>query len=687
MGILDAPVRVPVSRIADAIPMAGLVALFDFQRDAAGGNTVTSRVGTRPITLTALGSKTVVKDGSDPGPFGASLVLDGATVFIKAGNLGPLDPSVVGDQVTVITWVKDSANNHDDGPNGLACRAGSHNDGSVPSRQYGSYFDANAPSQSKGKYTPHMSSQDGPTPNYQFSADNAATARKIFTGTGQSQWHMEAFTFDGAQIVAYIDGMTDLNLNCPEPLIGTQTAPVRSVDRNPYPMRRGINRSQTTKRFSIGASSHWDGTTDVGFAYTTGKLGGAAVFNRALSAVEIMQIRLATLLPGEAITMFGFEMSSTGDHYLGEIGWTARAQATNIDVSTLTSTGIEYSVYRPVSGQKAYLRKTVTSLSAAWGPVSGLNSAQIRNIRFKMLSAATTSAPQRVLVKVGSQWWASNTTFATTAAHASDTDWSGAEVKTLAVDWGIGNWKAVTLADAGGTATYQNLAQNPALTANVTNWFKSGGAGNATAARVSDGAGGFVYRLTWTATDAGTVSLGGLSFTGVAGIGAGSVYSASMKVNPSQHAVKLQLELIWVNSSGTTISTTDGGIVSCAAGVQTTLTVSGVAPAGATQLTIRAQSVGVSWVSGNTLDLTKCLIVQHSAVPAYFDGTTPLAAWDGTAGASTSTITGVATGVLSLSGSTNAAYIDNAVVTAVGFLSSGGDASPVRIADLELLPT
>lgn len=695
MGLLDPPVRIPVTRIADAVAIPGLVAFFDFQRDLAGGSTVTSRVGSQPITLTALASKTVVKDGADPGPFGPSLVLDGATVFVKDGPLGALDVSAVGDQVSMVVWVKDSANTHDDGGTGASFRAGSHCEpGTAPARQYGSYFDANTWVWTSARYTPHIGAQDGASTGYPYNRDYAGTARKMFTGTGQGLWHMEAFTFDGAQIVAYIDGMTDSLKNVAEPnpasvVVGATTSAAlgntlaQVVDRNPFTLKKGINRSSTTKRFSLGGTVV--ATPDAGANYTTGKLGGVAVFNRALTPSEIMQIRLATLLPGEAITMFNFEVSSTGDHYLNEIGWSAAASAVNVAAGALTSTGIEYAVYRPVSGTKAYLRKSVASISAAWGPVSGLNSSQLRTIRFKLLSAATTSAAQRVLVKVGSQWWASNTTFATTAAHASDTDWSGAELQTLPVSWDIGQWRAVTILDTGGTSTYQNLAKNPSLSVNATDWFKSASVSHATASRVSDGAGGFVWRTVWTGTDAGTVPIGGLGFGSVAAVGAGSIYSASQQVNPS-HATKLQLVLQWVNSSGTAISTTLGGIVAVGANVKSTLTVSGVAPAGATQLTVYAQSVGVSWVSGDTLDQTNILIVQISAVPTYFDGATALAAWDGTAGASTSTITGVATGTLSLSGSTNAAYIDNALVTAVGFLSSGGDNSVVRISDLELLP-
>lgn len=861
---------------------SGLVGLFNFQQDVNGGTTLTSRVSAQVATLTARGTKTVVLDAADPGPFGPSLVLDGATVFAKQGSLGALDLSTYGNQFTVISWTKDTAGNHDDGANGIAFRAGSHDD-VTPARQFGLYFDGNGWIWSHGHLTPHLGAQDGPSPGYPFNRDYAASARKYFTGTGQGQWHMEAGTFDGSQIIAYIDGLTDSWQAAPEPppsVLGFADGIYvpQVVDRNPFVIHKGINRSQTQKIFTIGGTCGV--SPDAGQSWTTGKLGGIAVFNRALTADEIMKIRLGTLLSGEAITMFGFEYASTGQKALKRIGWTAKG-GNNSDVSGLTSTGSEFGATRPVSGQKSYLGKTSNTLSAAWGSVTGLSASQIARTRFKLLSALTTSAPVRILAKVGAQWWASQSTFAATGSHASDTDWSGAESKVLSMNWGIGNWLPVTMLDtptaqtfinlaqnpsvsvnatnwfkagaaanatatgrtaitggfayrltwtgtdtaagaggglanaaipgltagtmysasmvaicskaqllhleinwcdssgttlsisgggcvtvaantpttlvatgiapagavkatlkvsppaAGGTnwvngdtldmtkaivvagialppafdgdtatatwsgtagaststmtaigaGTYQNQCTNPSLSVNATNWFKSSSAANATATgRVSDGAGGFVYRLTWTGTDNGTVTLGGIVFPGPGAVVAGNSYTASMLVKPSQTA-KLFLSLQWINAGGAVVSTTDGGTVTVGAGLPATLVVAGIAPATATQLTIKVTSAEAPWKSGYTFDMTNCLVVVGAIPPAYFDGDKASSAWAGTAGASASNITGVVLGTLAVSGSTNAAYIDDAPITAIGFLSSGGDGTAVRVTDLELLPS
>ena len=628
----------------------GLVGLWTFQEDRVGRSTVTSKVGSQSVVLMARGSKTVVKDDEDPGPFGPSLVLDGATVFVKDGDLGALDVSKTGDEVTVIAWVKDTAGNHDDtGSTAAAFRGGSHCDGAPPyaARQYGIYFDAHGWPWSKGRLTPHIGAQDGGSPGYTFNRDYAASARKYFTGTGQGQWHMEAMTFDGAQIIAYVDGITDILRAVPEPPAtyfgGSHTSLEQVVDRNPFTLRKGINRSATAKRFTIGATV--SSPTDGGLSFTTGKLGGIAVFNRALSAQEVMQIRLATLLPDEAVTMCSFEETSEGTHTLLPIGWTAYAGPLCFDVSELMAS--EYSINRPTGGQKSFLTKVSTAIGVALGPVTGLNSSQLRRVRFKLLSAATASAAQRVLVRVGGTWWASATTFSTSSAHASDTDWSSAESKTLNVNWDAGNWYPVTLTPSltPTSQSYTNLAQNPALNYYATNWSVSVSAPNATGARTST-AGGYVYRLTWTGTDSPDGAGGSLAFSAITGLTAGTNYAVSVVASASKNQL-LRAQIYWY-AGAVQLSHTDGGVVTVAANTPTTLYVAGTAPATADGMAVKVAptTAGVSWQSGDTMDISKVLVVAGDSIPAYFDGDTVGATWGGTPGSSTSTFTTTAIGAV-----------------------------------------
>ncbi|MEN4450252.1 hypothetical protein [Mycobacterium sp. SM3041] len=430
----------------------GLVAVWDFQQDSAGGNVVTARTGLQSIILTARESKTVRKDATDPGPFGPSLVLDGETVFVKDGDIGALDMSKGSGQVTVVNWVNDTAGNHDDmaggkATNGIAFRAGAHCEGGPEeARQYGSYFDASYfLGWSHGHYTPHIGAQDGPSPGYPWNRDYAGSARKYFTGVGQGQWHMEAFTYDGHQIIAYVDGLSDIwkDVAEPEPLVSGYTLR-QTVDRNPYLLDKPINGSPTTKRFSIGAALYGSPPFP-GINFTKGNLGGVAVFNRALSPEEIMAIRLATLRPNEPITRYAFEVTSPFAHGMKEIGWTAKAERGCVDVSA--DVGEHYRVSRPDGATRAFLRKASTAIGATWVPITGLSCSQVKRVRFKLTSATPSASAQRILVRVAGDWWASESTYRTVTAHPDPPDWRRAETAIHTMSWDRGRWRPVTIED------------------------------------------------------------------------------------------------------------------------------------------------------------------------------------------------------------------------------------------------
>jgi hypothetical protein len=459
----------------------GLVAVWDFHADSEGGNTVTSRVGPESATLTARGTKTVVKDAVDRGPFGPSLVLDGQTVFVKDSDIGALDVARDGGtQVTVVDWVNDTARNHDDAGNGLAFRAGSHCEGGVESaRQYGSYFDSiRYLGWNHGHYTPYIGAQDGASPGYPYNRDYAATARKLFTGVGQGEWHMEAFTYDGEKIIAYVDGLADDWKNVTEARPLEPEFPLRqTVDRNPFFLGKPINNSPTTKRFSIGGSVLGDPPSFNGVNYTTGKLGGVAVFNRALTAEEIMAIRLGTLRPGEPITMYSFELTSEGPHPLNEIGWTATAGPDNADVSA--GVGDDYRASLPGGSPKAFLRKASPAIGATWVPLTGLSDMQVKRVRFKLLSERPSSAPQRVLVRVGDKWWASDAVYRANKGHSDDKVWTRAEIATHTMSWEPGTWRSVTI-EPGILSMAENANDEPIPPENLSaiGFMSEGGDGS-----------------------------------------------------------------------------------------------------------------------------------------------------------------------------------------------------------------
>ncbi|QPG69703.1 LamG domain-containing protein [Mycolicibacterium mucogenicum] len=461
--------------------------MWDFQDDPTGGNTVTARTGAQSTTLTARGSKTVSKDSGDPGPFGPSLVLDGETVFVKDGDIAALDVSKTGGQVTLINWVNDTADDHDDpqngkSANGMAFRAGSHCEGGpAEARQYGSYFDGFFYlGWSWGHYTPHIGAQDGPSPGYPWNRDYAASARKYFTGVGQGRWHMEAFTYDGHEIVAYVDGLSDMWKGVTEPAPMEPGYTLRqTVDRNPYVLDKPINGSPTTKRFSIGAALYGSPPFP-GINFTKGKLGGVAVFDRALSAEEIMAVRLGTLLPGEPITRYSFEVTSPGGHPLKEIGWTAKSDPNCTDVSGDIGEG--YRVSRPEGATKAFLRKASTQIGATWVPLTGLSSTQVKRIRFKLASKTPAAGEQRILVRVDGKWWASQLTYKTKTEQPDMPDWTKAETATHVMSWDKGQWRPATIdeSDPGELSISDdtNADSIPAGPLQAIGFFSEGGDGS-----------------------------------------------------------------------------------------------------------------------------------------------------------------------------------------------------------------
>lgn len=436
----------------------GLIAMWDFQGDSPGSHSVTSRTGPQSTTLAARGDKTVKKDSGDPGPFGPSLLLDGETVFVKDGDIGALDVSKTGGQVTVVNWVNDTAADHDDTVdgkpvNGMAFRAGSHCEGGAEeARQYGSYFDGSFYLDwSHAHYTPHIGAQDGASPGYPWNRDYAASARKYFTGVGQGQWHMEAFTYDGHQIVAYVDGLSDIWKDVPEPEPNVPGFTLRqTVDRNPFILDKPINGSPTKKRFTIGGAVLGNPPAFAGVNFTKGKLGGVAVFNRALTAEEIMAIRLGTLRPGEPITKYSFEVSSMGRHPMKDIGWTAKSGPNCADVSA--DTDEHYHVARQEGASKAYLQMASTAIGATWVPITGLSSTQVKRVRFKLSAAASSASGQRLMVRVGDKWWTSDAAYTTNTVQKDIPDWPHADTVTHAMSWDKGHWRSVTIDESGDGA-------------------------------------------------------------------------------------------------------------------------------------------------------------------------------------------------------------------------------------------
>ena len=208
---------------------------------------------------------------------GGVMHFDGVTdaLTIPAAETGALDVSRRGDQVTVVALVRRSS---------LATGfiAGMwQEDDSDPRRQYGLFV--SLPTYGGAQQVcGHVSATGGANPGIPFSRDYAASERQVALG----RWSVVAFSYDGAEIVAYLDGEADARPHYREP--GPPLGAGLSYAKNPYRFPDGLNR-RVTSDFTIGAVRLSAGMGN-NFA---GDLARVAVWATALDAAQHLALARA----------------------------------------------------------------------------------------------------------------------------------------------------------------------------------------------------------------------------------------------------------------------------------------------------------------------------------------------------------------------------------------------------------
>lgn len=677
---------------------SGLVAFWALNPDHATPEGHLRSAGGVDEWIAERVSGQTVFDSTDPGPFGPALKLRGMSnidAWVVGGidpspdAIGRLDLSTPDTGFTVISWVKTNEQNNE-----MAFRHGSHIESGVnTARQYGGYYNGGGPT--KYRHVPHLGAQDGPTPGFKWNYDYPASARQYW-----NRWTMEVGTFDGTRMDSYVDGLRDILDRFTSQDDGAEFNRQVNISKNPYyPVygSGGINPSSKRKAYSIGAAIHGSEPLHVTNA-TRGLMSGAAVFNRALTPTEIMSIRLQTLMPGEPIALFDFYYSTGTSFGVGglkaaELGWKSIAGPGATDYSHETTTP-GYRISVPTSPNFGHLiRSGDANPAVGFFPLEGLRTPQARRVTADLLS--TLAAPaQRLIVKVGASWYASEQTISATSEHTDATDWANAEPKSFDLDFGAGKWRPLAFSETGTGATYevtyQNFVARPSGEAATTPWsgwtaLSHNGAALAESEVTYSGTGdkprpdaGSKFRRYTVSTSPATSGFSvmrvfaGLAFT------PGATTHGGIFVRPSV-ATRLVAQFNWLADNGSTaLGTTNGLVVAAPANVWTFVPVVGTPPAGSTKanLTLGVSSEASSPAAvGVTFD-ADCAIVTQGTLPPpdqWFDGSSTGGSWSSTVGASLSTKTYSVEGSPPITlGPVNEQRIVAGVLGGFGFYSPGG---------------
>ncbi|WP_127584930.1 LamG domain-containing protein [Paenibacillus koleovorans] len=249
------------ARAQAVLDRPGLISFWDFQ-EGAGEERVAQ--GPHPYRLREMAGLVERAEEGVFGPYAADITF-GKWLCIPRAACPALDLHGPDAQVTVAAWVRRGESAYQ----GCEAIAGLW-DESRSMRQYCLFLNLriwNSAEQVCG----HVSSVGGPTPGHLWCMDAAIGQ----TPVSRDAWHFVAFTYDGKEARAYLDGRLD-----------------ERETYNPYRYEGGLfDGGEAGADFTVGAV---DRSGEPGNFYT-GLLGGLAVFGRALSAEELRDLAAATL--------------------------------------------------------------------------------------------------------------------------------------------------------------------------------------------------------------------------------------------------------------------------------------------------------------------------------------------------------------------------------------------------------
>lgn len=264
-------------KISKITGIDGLVALWDFS-ESPGESRLARGAGEFPL----MEMKGPV-ERADEGPLSglSAYMKDSAYFSIPYTETGNLNIYGKNQGVTVMGWV-----NWEGKTGFVGGMWNEYTDGGK--RQYGLFIHLphyNGAEQVCG----HISLTGKSTPPFPYSSDYSASKQTLTKGS----WHFVAFTYDGNEIRSYLDGKFEAR----EPELIRNTAGFEGLpdgiveSKNPYYFPDGMGNNGSD--FTVGAVVLSSGLGN----FFEGKIGGLAVFDRALSPEELQEIHQLTMIP------------------------------------------------------------------------------------------------------------------------------------------------------------------------------------------------------------------------------------------------------------------------------------------------------------------------------------------------------------------------------------------------------
>jgi hypothetical protein len=262
-------------KISKITSMDGLIALWDFSENP-GEPRKARGVGAFPLIEM---NRPVERAVEGPLSGFSAYLKDSAYFSIPHHDTGLLNIHGKNTGVTVLGWV-----NWEGKTGFVGGMWNEYTDGGK--RQYGLFVHLphyNGAEQVCG----HISWTGKPTPPFPYSADYSASKQTLTRGT----WHFVAFTYEGSEIRSYLDGVFEAR----EPELIRNTTGFEGLpdgiiaSKNPYYFPDGMGDNGSD--FTVGAVVLKRGLGN----FFEGKIGGLAVFDRALSPDEILEIHRLTM--------------------------------------------------------------------------------------------------------------------------------------------------------------------------------------------------------------------------------------------------------------------------------------------------------------------------------------------------------------------------------------------------------